>query len=300
MPSNPEYSVIIPVYNASSTLKDLFLRLYATMKNLEKPFELIFVDDCSKDNSWQILLALKKEHTFVKIYQLKTNCGQHSATLCGVTKSHGDIIITIDDDLQIAPEEIVKMVEKQKLTGAGLVYGYFENKKQLAYKNMGRKLLFTVFKKTLTKYKYVSSFRLFHKQLVQDLNTSYRRYYTFDVGLIAQKPIVDFVEVEHHNRKLGQSGYSFGYLVSFVVSFFINYTQLPIKILLYFGLIMAVSGFGLSAYFIVNSPDYFLPSIIWCCTGLIMIALSLWSEYFARYVEANSARQLFVINQRAE
>ncbi len=300
MATAPVYSVVVPVYNGSQTVVALVDRLLPVLNKLQQPYEVIFVDDCSKDNSWQILTQLQQQHNFIKLYQLQTNCGQHTATLCGALKATGTTIITIDDDLQIPPEEISKLIEKKAETGAQLVYGHFIKKQQRGYKNIGRGILFFLLKRMLHDFTYASSFKVFDSNLVADIDTTYRQFYTFDVSLILQKPKMAFVDVEHHTRTQGQSGYHFGYLVSFVASFFINYTQLPIKILLYFGILLGICGFGLSVYCIANSPNYFLPAVVLCCTGLIMISLSLWAEYFARYIQANSPRQLFVVNQRAE
>lgn len=301
MATAPVYSVVVPVYNGSQTLTPLIERLLPVLNKLQQPFEVIFVDDCSSDNSWEIITLIKQQHSFVKIYQLQTNCGQHTATLCGALKAAGNTIITIDDDLQIPPEEISKLIAKKAETGAQLVYGHFVNKRQSGYKNIGRRILFAMMKRMLEDFTYASSFRIFDRELLTDIDTLYRKYYTFDVSLILRKPKMAYVDVEHHTRQQGESGYKFRYLVGFVASFFINYTKIPIRIVFYLGLLLAVGGFAVSAITLtLKNPRPFYVSSIYLCTGLVLIGLALWAEQFARYIQANSARPLFIINQRAD
>lgn len=300
MATSHAYSIIVPVYNGSQTLKELLERLKIVFEQLSSPFEVIFVDDCSSDTSWQVLTEIQRQNSFVKIYQLQNNCGQHTATLCGVLKASNNSIITIDDDLQIPPEEILKLIEKKKQTNARLVYGHFVNKRQSGYKNIGRRILFFIMRRMLEDFTYASSFRIFDKALVNEIDTSYRKYYTLDVSLILQKPKIAFADVQHHTRQQGKSGYKFRYLMGFVASYFINYTYLPVRLMLLGGVIIAMLGFIFGMIFFKNTGNYFFGSIMLCCTGLIIIALSLFTEYFARYMQANSSRQLFVIKQRNE
>lgn len=298
--ANPVYSVVVPVYNAAQTLAEFTQRLAAVMQQLQQPYQIIFVDDCSKDTSWQTLLGLQQQYANITLYQLQNNSGQHTATLCGALKAKGDIVITIDDDLQISPEDIPVLIQKKQESGARLVYGHFQKKQQSGYKNLSRKLLFFILKRMLKDFTYASSFRVFDAAMVKEIDTSFRRYYTFDVSLILQKPTMAFVNVPHYPRKLGSSNYKLRYLVGFVASYFINYTLLPVRFLLVAGLLMAVFGFVFAIYTFNRQLTYALIATVISCTGIISMSLALWAEYFARYMQANSARALFVINQRSE
>lgn len=295
------YSVVVPVYNAAQTLGEFAQRLTAVMQQLQQPYQIIFVDDCSKDATWQTLLNLQQQYPNIKLYQLQNNSGQHTATLCGALMATGTTIITIDDDLQISPEDIPALIQRKQELGARLVYGHFQKKQQSGYKNLSRALLFFILKRMLKDFTYASSFRVFDAGMVKEIDTSFRRYYTFDVSLVLQKPSMGFVNVPHYPRKQGQSGYRFGYLISFVASFFINYTKIPTRIIFYLGMLISLGGFALAAFTLMHKNSrFFYVSSIYFCTGLIMIALAIWAEYFARYIQANSPRQLFVINQRSE
>ena len=111
-PNNVEYSIVIPVYNSEKTLAKLVSRIQSTFKELNKSFELIFVDDCSQDNSWPVLQQLHKDYPNLKIIRLLRNFGQHNATLCGFSQVSGKFVITMDDDLQHPPEEIPKLINE--------------------------------------------------------------------------------------------------------------------------------------------------------------------------------------------
>jgi polyisoprenyl-phosphate glycosyltransferase len=298
--TTPVYSVAVPVYNAAQTLGEFTQRLTAVMQQLQQPYQIIFVDDCSKDASWQTLLGLQQQYPNIKLYQLQNNSGQHTATLCGALKAEGEVIITIDDDLQISPEDIPALLQKKQESGAQLVYGHFQKKQQSGYKNLSRTLLFFVLKRMLKDFTYASSFRVFDAGMVKEIDTSFRRYYTFDVSLILQKPSMAFVNIPHYPRKQGSSNYKLRYLVGFVASYFINFTLLPVRLLLFAGVLMAVFGFLSAIYAINRQLTYALIGTVISCTGIILMGLALWAEYFARYMQANSARTLFVINQRSE
>lgn len=102
-----DYTVIVPVYNSENTLQALFDRTKAVFESLDKSFEMIFVEDGGKDNSWKVLTQIQKQNkNYVSAFRLNRNYGQHNATFCGMDHARGDYVITIDDDLQTPPEEI--------------------------------------------------------------------------------------------------------------------------------------------------------------------------------------------------
>lgn len=107
----PVYSAVIPVYRSEKILEELYLRLVNVFDaQIKEPFEIIFVDDSSPDNSWDVLAKIKEGDERVKIIQLLSNSGQHNATMCGFKIANGDYVITMDDDLQHLPEEIPSLI----------------------------------------------------------------------------------------------------------------------------------------------------------------------------------------------
>jgi len=118
-----EFSIVVPVYNGAGTIKELFQRCKKVFDELQTTFEMIFVEDCSQDNSWEVIrdLALEYPQQVVAI-KLARNFGQHNALLCGIRSARGKITITMDDDLQHPPEELPKLLAKLA-EGYDVVYG---------------------------------------------------------------------------------------------------------------------------------------------------------------------------------
>ena len=112
MSEKTDYSIVIPVFNSEKTLPDLYKRLTEQFGRISENYEIIFVDDCSTDGSWNVLQGLHMNDYRVKIIHFIRNFGQHNATLCGFNYSRGDFLITLDDDLQHPPEEIPQLNRK--------------------------------------------------------------------------------------------------------------------------------------------------------------------------------------------
>ena len=114
-----KYSLVIPVFNNSKGIQDLYLSINSAFSNEE--IELIFVDDCSADDSWNELKSLKAKDARVKIIRLAKNFGQHAATLCGFEFATGDFVLTMDDDLEVLPIQFKALIKHQAETGAHVV-----------------------------------------------------------------------------------------------------------------------------------------------------------------------------------
>ena len=142
-----DYTVIVPVYNSQETLEELYSRIKYTFENLGNTFQVIFIDDYSADDSWNVISKLKTDHSDrIKAVKLSRNYGQHNAILCGLNFVEDSDVILIDDDLQTPPEEIVKLIAHQKETQENVVYGIYSNKKHSLIRNMGSYLTGRIFK----------------------------------------------------------------------------------------------------------------------------------------------------------
>jgi glycosyltransferase involved in cell wall biosynthesis len=141
MPVNElEYSIVVPVFNSEASLEELFSRLTQVMDQTGKTYEMIFVDDGSLDQSWEVMKKIKEENPGVfTAIRLAKNFGQHSATFCGFNFVKGKSIITLDDDLQCPPEEIPKLIKAMDESDAELVYGIYKAKKHSLARNIGSK-----------------------------------------------------------------------------------------------------------------------------------------------------------------
>ena len=163
------FSVVIPVYNSEQSLVELFARLHSVFEQMEKSFEVIFINDASRDNSLNVLLELKRSSNKIIIIDLFKNSGQQNALMCGFNYCKGDYIITIDDDLQNPPEEIPSLFHKIQ-EGYDAVFGYYDKKNHNKYKNIGsliiRKLNHPIFDVKDIKF---SSFRIIKKEIINEI-----------------------------------------------------------------------------------------------------------------------------------
>ena len=124
-------SIVIPVYKSAATLRELYLRISATLDAESIPFELIFVEDCAGDDSWSVIEKIAAMDPRVRGFQLSRNFGQHAATLCGFTQSRGEWVATMDDDLEQVPEYLPRLVKKA-VEGYDLVYGVYAERSHKA------------------------------------------------------------------------------------------------------------------------------------------------------------------------
>jgi len=289
--SEVSISVVIPVYRSSATLRELYARLCAVLDPLGKPYEIVLVDDASPDDSWEVLRALHAQApTRLVALRLMRNYGQHNALMCGFRHARGEIVVTMDDDLQHPPEELSKLLDALETSGSDLVYGVPERKKHAAWRNNGAWLinLFyrTVFKVPVT----LTSFRAIRRPLVEAI-LPYSLNYTFIDGLLAwNTQQISQVSVEHRPRAVGRSGYSLGKLLVLAFNLFTNFSLLPLQLVSVGGLMASVAGllaglFYLVCYLlaIVVVPGYASTIIaILVLGGLQLMALGIMGEYLGR------------------
>lgn len=284
------YAVIVPVYNSEASLKELFQRLQATFEQNKAEFTVIFVDDYSKDNSWEVLSELKTEYPDQIIaVRLSKNFGQHNAILCGLSFIGDRDVITIDDDLQIPPEEITALIEKQQSTGADVVYGIFDAKKHSVLRNIGSYLIGKIFQYFASTPGKGSAFKLITSTVAKKLTQTNQNLIYLDEALSWFTDRIEFVQVKHEQRRDGKSGYSFFKLFFFTLNLITSYTSLPLRMITYFGLISSIVCVGFVGYFIYMKYTYgselgftALITAIFLSTGLILFSLGIIGEYIRR------------------
>ncbi len=284
------YAIVVPVYNGTDSLTELFERIRKTMDSILASFRVVLVDDCSKDSSWETIKALKKEYPHqVTAIKLARNSGQHNATLCGLHHAHADFVITIDDDLQIPPEEILKLIERQKATEADLVYGLFHEKKHNQFRNVGSRMVNKFFYYFANTSGGGSSFRLISGNLAERLKSVNQKYLLLDEVLSWYTGSVANVQVSHENRKTGQSGYSTLKLVLLTLNYIISYTVLPLRLMTYLGIFGSLVCLALSIKYLHEKLTYdielgftSLIVAIFFSTSLILFCLGIIGEYISR------------------
>jgi len=253
MDSNVYFSVIVPVFNSEKSLEELYFRLSEVFKKMDKTFELIFVNDGSRDNSLEILRKINTENEHVTVIDLFRNFGQQNALMCGFQYCKGEYVITIDDDLQNPPEEIIKLYDKIK-EGYDAVFAAYKKKKDKLYKNIGsffiRKVTHRIFK--LKNRLRFSSFRIIKKEIIEELKQIKTPYpYVSGMILSITKNLTN-VEIKHCKRSYGKSNYSIGKLIKLSFNLLIHYSTFPLKAISFLGLLVSFLSFVIGLFVLVR------------------------------------------------
>lgn len=300
-----DYSVVIPVYNSEDSLEELCSGIISVLKKTKKNIEIIFIDDFSTDDSWGKIKILKENYPeIVKGIKLRKNFGQHNATLCGFNFSNGEYIITIDDDLQTMPSEIDKLIAAQKNNDTDLTYGISSNKKQSAYRKLGSKSLKKTSKKLYDSPGEGSSFRLISNALVKNVLQHNHNFIYLDEIFFWYTDEIAFVEVEHCKRKYKKSGYSSRKLLKLFSDIIINYTTIPLKLMVYGGLMFSIISFIVGIVFIVKKILFNVPlgytSImvtVLFSTSIILFGLGTIGEYLRRIYMVQNKKPSYSIKK---
>lgn len=219
-----DISVVIPVFKGEKTLEKLFDGIYQKLQSF-RSFEVLFVHDHGSEKSWDILKILKKRYPdMIRIFKLKKNYGQHNATLFGISEAQGDLIITMDEDLQHDPRYLVYLIEKQKEANLDVVYGRFLDPKHSLFRNIASKILQKLLKFLIPGLGYYSSFRIIKKDVAKKI-ICLRNSYTFiDASLLKIAHGIGFLEIDHRENTTRKSTYTIIKLASHAFQIILAYT----------------------------------------------------------------------------
>jgi len=302
----PVYTVIVPVYNSEHTLRELAQRITAVFElSVRKNHEIVFVDDGSADRSWETLLVLHEQDKRIKIIRHMCNFGQHNALMCGMKHGAGDFFITIDDDLQNPPEEIPKLIGKIG-EGFDLVYGEYVRKVHGSMRNLGSRIVQTVYRRVFRRNYDLTAFRIITRQLAESV-LDYDKNFVFLDGLLAwNSRNVGTVEVFHEPRRTGRSGYHLGKLITLSLNLVTNFSIFPLQIASLVGILFALIGAGVGVFLVFKKIMLGIPvagyasMMVAICllSGIQLLSLGLIGEYLGRVHIGNSGRAQFRIREK--
>lgn len=300
-----DITVVVPVYNSVETLRPLYDRAAATLSKLGKSFEVLFVEDGGPLTSWDELKAIKKAFPeTVSLIRLGRNYGQNAATVCGITNANGAIVITIDDDLQTPPEEIEKLIEKHEETDAAAVFGVTSQQNNPIVKRIGSYMIKKIFD-WVDGADIGSSFRLIAPELKEKLNKQAHDQLFLNQVIHWYTDEIVSVEVKHESRTEGSSGYSFFGLAGIALRLLFFYTDFPLRMMSYTGLLIAFVCFGLGGFYVyeklvIGAEAGFasLITAIFFTTGIIMVCLSILGSYISRIYADRIKRPVYSIKTK--
>jgi glycosyltransferase involved in cell wall biosynthesis len=265
-----EISVVIPVYNSHDNLAELSRQLHDALRNLS--FEVIFVDDHSTDNSWKVIKQLATENKDMIVIRLRKNFGQDNALMAGFRNASGNYIVIMDDDLQHSPYDILKLYNKCK-EGHDVCYARFSQINQKAWKNFGSCINGCFARLLLQKPRgiYLSPFKVVRKEIIKEIS-GFNGPFPYVDGLILEVTNnLTSVEAEHHKRYSGKSNYTFIRSFSVFLKLLTSYSVAPLRLATIAGSIIAIIGFILAIYYILEY--IFISHIVEGWTSLILSTL---------------------------
>lgn len=259
--SSASVSILIPVYKNDGGLDELVKRIGTSMANSAYAgnFELILVDDCSPDNSWEVIQRLAKEHAFVQGATLSRNFGQHNAIMAGLNLVSGQYVVLMDDDLQHPPEAIPNMVQ-ELVAGADVCYTRYANRQHAAWKIAGSRFNDLMASWLLSKPKglYLSSFKALKRGMVDQIRSHEGPFAYLDGLILDITRRIATVEIQHGTRAYGEGNYSFKKSISLWLRMVTGTSIVPLRMVTLMGALIALLGF-LGAVFIVIS-NYLYPA----------------------------------------
>jgi glycosyltransferase involved in cell wall biosynthesis len=303
--AKPSLSVVIPVYNSRVILSELIEQLGTELGQLSYRYEVILVNDGSRDGSWEEISRLASIHTWIRGINLMRNYGQHNALLCGIRAAKEEVIVVMDDDLQHPPGEIHKLLSKLA-EGYDVVYGVPNAGQHGFLRNASAKITKMALRNALgaeTAGK-VSPYRAFRTNLRAAFADYQSSFVSVDVLLTWGTTRFSAVSVHYDPRRAGESQYTLRKLITHALNMMTGFSVIPLQLasLIGFGVTVfgiLILGFVLGRYFIhgVNVPGFtFLASIIIIFSGAQLFALGIFGEYLARIHFRMMERPAYVVS----
>jgi undecaprenyl-phosphate 4-deoxy-4-formamido-L-arabinose transferase len=292
-------SVVVPVYRSEASLPELLERLSRQLPGMAERYEVLLVNDGSPDASWAVVNRLSTEYAFVRGISLMRNFGQHNALLCGIRAARGDIVVTMDDDLQNPPEELGKLLGALE-AGADVVYGVRDKENHGLARNLASVLTKLVLQRAMgaETARKITAFRAFRCALRDGFQSYTGRFVSIDVLLTWSTTKFTTVVVTHDPRKLGESNYTWGKLMTHALNLVTGFSVLPLQIATLLGLFLMVALLAL--YMVRGSPVQgftFLAVSIALFSGVQLLALGVIGEYLSRMYSRAMGQPSYVVRE---
>lgn len=290
---NPEISVVIPLFDEEESLRELHERVSAVLKSMGRPAEIVFVDDGSTDNSMDVLTELHQLDPCVRVYQFRKNNGKSAALATGFSRARGEIIITMDADLQDDPDEIPALIAKID-EGYDLVSGWKRDRRDPFIKRTTSKLFnrVTCMLTGLQMHDINCGLKAYRREVTENINVYGQLHRFLPVLAQWQGFRIGEVVVKHHPRKYGVtkfgiSRFTAGFFDLITVLFITRYTRRPLHLFGTIGLLSFIFGLGISTYlaferifmqkYLSNRPLLFL-GILTIILGVQFVSIGLLGE----------------------
>ena len=295
-------SFVIPCYRSALTIRAVADEIDSAMAELpEYEHEIILVNDCSPDNTFEVISELALQRGHITAVDLARNFGQHAALMAGMRRSSGDIIVCLDDDGQTPACEVGRLLEKLE-EGFDVVYASYDSKQHSGFRNFGSRVNALMTEIMLGKPRELSLTSYFAaKRFIIDEMLRYENCFPYVMGLVLRstKNICN-VPVTHRKREEGRSGYTMGKLLSLWMNGFTSFSIKPLRMATYLGAFSAFLGFVYAVIIVIRHFTVGMAPLGWSSTtalllllgGIILVVLGLIGEYVGRiFMCVNSSPQ---------
>jgi len=305
----PEISVVTPVYKSEKSIEEFATRVINSISSITDDYEIVFVNDASPDNSWDIIQKLAQNNPKIKGISLSRNFGQHPAIFCGLQHCQGNVAIVMDCDLQEDPKYIPQLYNKYK-EGFDIIYTFKENRKHAIWKNIFTKLFSYVYNylidnKSLSNHESVGSYSLISRKVINEFLRfkDCQFHYLIILRWLGFKS--SYIKIEHLERKHGKSSYNFKRLFEHALVAIVFQSDKLLRLNIYIGFITASISFILGLiiimlYFVKGFapgwPSLFV--LILFATGTILFSLGIVGIYIGKMFEQTKQRPIFVIDKK--
>jgi glycosyltransferase involved in cell wall biosynthesis len=247
------YSVVIPVFNSEKVVGTTVDRVVEVFAGAGLDLELILVNDGSPDRSWDVIRAKAEQYPQVVALDLLHNYGQHHANLAGLRESHGDYVITMDDDLQNPPEEALTLIDAA-MRGHDLVFGEFIRKQAAPYRRLGSKMIDLLNRRIFGQPAdlSVSNYRIIRRDVVDRICASRTAYPYITGQALLYSHDRAHVPVRHDPRPVGRSTYSTLRIMRLVLTILFSYSSFPLRALAFVGFLISFGSLLLGGWFLVQ------------------------------------------------
>jgi glycosyltransferase involved in cell wall biosynthesis len=312
-PGQKSLSLVIPVYNEAENLEELYQELVSAAGKFERPVEIIFVDDGSVDESWPILKAIQKKDGRIKLIQLRKNFGQTAALSAGFDYATGEIIISLDADLQNDPDDIVLLIQKIE-EGYDIVSGWRKSRKD---KLLTRRLPSAVANWLISRttqvklHDYGCTLKAFRHDVIKNVKL-YGELHRFIPAIASHMGVaIAEVRVNHRPRRHGKSKYNIFRFTRVIldlmtVKFLLSYSTRPLQIFGLLGLVSGILGFIISLWLSyqrlilkvssANRPLLLL-GVLLMVIGIQFVTLGLLAEIMVRAYHESSGKAIYFIRE---
>ncbi len=309
--SSIDVSIVIPCYRSGRWLPELVERIIAAMDGLDLAYEIVLVNDASPDGTWNAIEQLVAEYPCVRGFDMLFNVGQFRATLCGLEHARGELIVTMDDDLQHPPEEIATLLEAIRARPeVDCVIGAYRRKRHGPIRRLGSRVMAHLNEAFYGKPRdlTITSFRVLRRQVAQAVCAHGTAKPIISPLLLRSTRRIVNVQVDHCPRPKGRSGYSLPRLVQITLDNLIGASTLPLKAVSLLGLASAAGSVVLGLVYLfryltgaIGVPGFVTQVLlITFFGGMTLLSVGILGEYVLRIIHEVARPPRYIVRHRAE